>query len=179
MPAVLIGGAILAVVAALIFWPTGEEAATGAERAKVGSAAAVAPGGGAAGAAAGGVQARAVDDPIRRAPEPRLNPAVQFMPEGVGQAPGIPEPEVVPDFDDVEEEIAYYERKLELAIVMRDKRQQFVERMDKVRERAEQSADPQQALETLEGRKKIVDENLAKAQQKVDEIEAKLADLRR
>jgi hypothetical protein len=180
MPAMLIGGAILAVVAALIFWPTGDEAPTsGAERAKDRTAAAA----GAApnskeGGALGGIQPRAVDDPIQRPRESKLNPAIAF-PEGIGAAPGMPEPEVVPDFDNVEQEIAYYEKKLEHAIELRDQRAQFVERLGRARERAEQSANPQQELEVFEGRKKIVEDNLTTAQKKVDELEAKLADLKR
>ena len=180
MPAMLIGGAILAVVAALIFWPSGDEAPTSsAERAKDRSAAAAKPGSApSASVAAGGVQARAVDDPITRPRPPKVNPALP-IPEGIGPAPGVPEPEVIPDFDNVAEEIAYYEKKLDQAIEMRDQRALFVERLDRARERAEQSDNPQRDLEVFEGRKKIVEDNLTSAQKKVEDLETKLAELRR
>jgi hypothetical protein len=179
MPIMLLGGAIIAVVAALIFWPTAEEPTTSAARAKdrAGAAAAGAVHQGAA-AAPGGVQPRPADEPTRRAVEPKLNPAVR-LPEGIGNAPAMPEPEVVPDFDTLEEEVAYYEKKLALAIEARDRREKNVARMETVRQRAEQSANPEQELEVFESRKKIVEDNFAKAQEKVDELEAKLDDLRR
>jgi hypothetical protein len=181
MPMLLIGGAIIAVVAALIFWPTSETpTAEPAKRAKAQAGASVAAGPGPAvgGTPAGGVQPRAVDEPTRPAVQPKLNPAIQ-LPEG-GAAPAMPEPEVVPDFDDVEEEIAYYEKKLALATEALERRQKNAEYMETaVRQRVEQSPHAEQEAEVYESRKKIVDDNLATAQRKVEELEAKLEELRR
>ena len=48
----------------------------------------------------------------------------------------------------------------------------------KVKERIEAGPNPEEGLESFEGRKKIVEDNYASAQKDVEEIEAKLAELR-
>lgn len=179
LPAVLVGGAILAVVAALVFWPTDDGGAKGASRAKADGTRVAAAEGGRRGVPAGGVQSREVDDPSRRAPNPRINPKVR-LPQGAGIKPGPPpEPEAPPEFENSEEEVAWYQAKLERAVANRDKRKVFAERLPKVRERIEQGENAEKQLEAFEGRKKIVEENLAKAEKEVEELEAKLAELRK
>jgi hypothetical protein len=176
-PAILAGAGILAVVAVLALWPSGDDAkdrasdAAGANGGAAGAAGAV---GGVAGK--GGVQARAADKASdNRSPEPKVNPAIKLP--AVGMAPGVPPPEKPPEFNDRAEEIAWYERKLEAAKQMRDSRKKFAERLPQVRERIEQSDNPDAQLAAFESRKKIVEENYAKAQKRVEELEQKLADL--
>jgi hypothetical protein len=124
----------------------------------------------------GGVPARAYDDPSRPPGKPQINPAVKLP--AVGMAPSVPPKEEPPAFANRQEEIAWYERKLEQAIKARDSREKFAERLPQIRKRIEQSDNPKEGLAAFEGRKKIVEDNFTKAKAKVEEIEQKLRELR-
>jgi hypothetical protein len=175
-PAILAGAGILAVIGVLFLWPSGDQAKGSASDASR-TAANAGPVASAAALGRGGVPAREADEAnLGRAPEPRVNPAIQLP--AVGMAPEAPPPEPPPNFQSRDEEIAWYERKLEQAKQMRDSRKKFADRLPSVRERIEQSDNPEAQLKAFESRKKIVEANFEKAQQRVDELEAKLADLR-
>ncbi len=178
MPILLGVGAVAAVVALVLMWPGGEKA--GRPDGSKASASADAKGsnqGGGRGAAGGGVAARENDDPNAQPAAVRRNPAVRLP--NVGLAPEAPTPSnEPPTFANKAEEIAWYEKKLEQAKKSRDARQTFVDRLPRVRERLEQGPDAARQLQAFEGRKKIVEDNYARAVADVNELEHKLAELR-
>jgi hypothetical protein len=177
MPAIVAGAGILAVVAVLALWPSGDDkAAAGDNAARASADGAAGAGARAAGAKRGGVQPRDADAADRGVKYGKVNPAVKLP--AVGIAPGVPPPEEPPDFKNKEQEIAWYEKKLDQAMELRETRKKNVDHLPKVRERIEASDNPQEELATFESREKIVEENYAKAQERVEEIEAKLAELR-
>lgn len=177
---VVIGGAVILLVFALIaFWPgkspdRESEAAKKAAAANAESDRASRSGGG----GKGGVQARDYDEPSAPARPGKRNPAVRLP--NVGMAPEAPAPkdDTPPVFASKSEEIAWYERKLVQAQEVLDARQKFAERLPKVRAKIEQAPNAEQQLQAFEQRKKIVEDNYAKAQADVAEIEKKLAQLR-
>jgi hypothetical protein len=176
VPTILAIAAVCAVVALLFLWPggggSGPEGAT--DRDGAGG-----PRGGQASERTkrAGVQARGYDE-AKGSPGGRVNPAVKLP--NVGMAPGpAPGPEEPPEFKSAEEEIAWYEKKLEQAKANLEMRTLAMQRLDGARERAEQSADPQEALRVFEGRKERVEDNHRRAEEKVKELEQKLAELRR
>ncbi|MGH1347155.1 MAG: hypothetical protein ACRBN8_36675 [Nannocystales bacterium] len=185
VPAILAGAGILALVGLLVFWPSGDDDAQGSKK-KDG---AVADGRGKGSRTnggknkpdargAGGVAARSVDDatPGGSAAVGKVNP--RMLPKTVGMAPGLPAEEPPPKFKNVEDEIAWYETKLDAANTQVEARQKNVARLAKVKQNAEDSPDTATALARYEKSKKIVEDNLAKAEAKVTTIEKKLADLR-
>ncbi|MEM6292910.1 MAG: hypothetical protein AAGA54_16665 [Myxococcota bacterium] len=187
VPAILAGAGILAVVGLLVFWPSGDDEDKGkkggkdkvADGRKAAAGAAGRNGGkGASAQGGGGVGARAVDaaTPGASATKGKVNPKV--LPTGMGMAPGVPVEEPPPKFKNVEDEIAWYETKLDKANEMVESRQKNVERLAKAKQKAEDSPDPGPAMAKYESSKRIVEANLAKAEAKVSEIEKKLADLR-
>lgn len=182
LPTVLAGAGILAVAALLIFWPSDDDAKTEgakAQKAKAGAVAAADDGAAAAGGAGGrGVASRPVDAPTTPATR-RMNPDIK-LPSTRGMAPAIPEaapadppPDATPD-----EKIAFYEKRLEQAVLNRDNRKKFADKLPDVKARIEASPNAAQQLQTFEQREKIVQENLSKAEAEVAEIERKLAELR-
>lgn len=186
MPAILAGAGILAVVALLVFWPSGNDDADkdGRSASKAGDSAGSARGGGKGGkgaaAGGGGVAARSADDPSKLASGQlggKRNPAVPRL-EGMGMAPGVPAEELPPKFKSVEEEITWYEGKLDGANTMLETRQKAVDRLPKAKERAAQGDNAEDQLARLAAREGTIKENFKRAQEKVDEIEAKLAELR-
>jgi hypothetical protein len=183
LPAILVGAGLLAVVALLLFG--GGDDDTGAD--KSGDKAGAAAHNGAAnradgpGGAAGGVAARPIDDPTRTTAKvnPKINPAVQ-LPQA-GMAPqGRRVDDTPPEGATEAELIAWYEKKLEIAQRMLDQRATFKERLPKIRERIENSDAPERdkQLEAFEGRQKLVEKNYEDAKKKVEDYEAKLAELR-
>ncbi len=189
IPAILAGAGILAVVGLLVFWPSGDDDASDRGKgAKNGGKARVAAGAGPAGADAknggksaqggGGVGARPVDaaTPAASAAVGRVNPALK--PQGLGMAPAVPQEEPPPKFNNVQEEIDWYEGRLSTANTHLEKRRENAGRLPRAKQRAEDSANPTQALANFEKRKKIVESNVTKAEAKVAEIEKKLAELR-
>lgn len=183
MPAILAGAGILAVVGLLVFWPSGDEDAKNAKQddkaaSRAGSKASGAARSNADGARGqGGVAARTVDDATPRSSAVgKVNPAL--LPKKVGMAPGIPQEEPPPKFDNVQDEIAFYEKRLEKAKEELGNREKNVERLAKTKQAAEDSPDPTAAMARYEKSKKIVEDNLAKAKKKVADIEEKIASLR-
>jgi hypothetical protein len=181
LPTVLAFAAILVVAGLLIFWPSGDEDAEGRDAKSV---AAGAEGGGAGGAdgpsgRAGGVGARQIDAATTPQGRGTRNPAIKMGPQGRGMAP-MPEalPKDPPADAPVADKIAFYEKRLEQAIRIRDTRKKFVERLPEVKTRVESSPNPAQGLEAFEKREKIVEDNYAKAQADVEDLEKKLAELR-
>lgn len=181
MPALLGAGAVAAIVALVLMWPSGDKTdragadASGKARTTA-NAAGKGPGGGAA-AAGGGVAARENDDPNAASVVGKRNPAVRLPNVGLAPEPP-PAPAEPPAFATKAEEIAWYEKKLEQAKKTRDARQTFVDRLPRVRERLEKNPDAARQLEAFEGRKKIVEDNYTKAVADVNSLERKLAELR-
>lgn len=175
LPAIVVGAGILVVAALLIFDFGDDEETQGDKSANAARAGEAEGGGGGAGANKGGVQSRPYDP--AEGPKSRLNPAIKLPNVGMAPAPP-PTPEEPPEFSNTAEEIAWYEKKLAGAIRIRDARKKFVERLPKVKERIEAGPNPEEGLASFEGRKKIVEDNYASAQKDVEEIEAKLAELR-
>jgi hypothetical protein len=175
-PMIAVGGGILALAALIAFWPSdGDKPGKKGKKGNLVEAG-VAEAGGAAGR--GGVQAREFDE-AKAARTSRRNPAVR-LPDGMGVSPqGAPQPEAPPSFASKEEEIAWYEKRLEKAMKARDDRKKFAERLPGVKERIEQSPNfsPEQ-LEAFKKRETVVKDNLTKAEAEVEKIEKKLAELR-
>lgn len=169
-------------VGLLVFWPSGDEEAKagqkdGAVADKRGSKGGAAGAKGAAARGGGGVGARSVDDATPgTSAKGKVNP--RLLPKRVGMAPSVPAPEPPPKFNNVDEEIAWYEKKLEIANGLVASRQKGIDRLPRAKQRAEDSEDPTKALAKYEASKKIVESNFAKAQAKVSDIEKKLAELR-
>lgn len=175
LPAIVLGGAILAIVALLVLWPSSDEDEAAQARAAAISAGAERRGPEGAAAGKGGIQARAVDE-ASRPRRSRLNPNVHLPPAGMKPAPPPP-PEDPPASASVDEKIAFYEKKLDRALEEKQRRTLFVERLDRAEERAKQSDDPSQ-LELFERRKKKVLDNYERAAAEVERIEKKLDELR-
>ena len=183
LPTVLAFVAILVVAGLLIFWPSGDDEGKGggdkaANAAKTGAQGEGGADGGPA-ARAAGVGARQVD--AATAPEGKgtRNPAIKLGPTGRGMAP-MPEalPKDPPAEAPVADKIAFYEKRLEEAERLRDTRKKFVDRLPDVKARVEASPNPDDAMKAFEKRKAIVEDNYAKAQKDVEDIEKKLAELR-
>jgi hypothetical protein len=182
LPTVLAGAGILIVAALLIFWPSGDDAGKDRE----GKAAAAAAGGrsgeGGEGGPSGrpaGVGARQID--AATTPEGRgtRNPAIKLPTGGNGMAP-VPEalPKDPPADAPVADKIAFYEKRLEQAVLLRDSRKKFFDRLPQVQAKVESSKNPEEGMKAFEKRKQIVEDNYAKAQADVEDIEKKLAELR-
>ncbi len=169
----LIGGAILVVAALLIFWPDGDSASQTSGAGARGNSAQANAGSGAPGSgqSKGGVGARE-HDPAEGRVTGRINPALQTTSRTMAPArPPTPEPT---SFNSAAEEIAYYEKRLDLARDNLETRTRFLGRMKKIKEEARTHADQDKA----EARGKIVQENYDKAVAAVAELEKKLAELR-
>ena len=191
-PALLVGLVILAVVGALVFWPSGDAPQAGKDGAAGGKTASAAQGrggkadgkGGAGAKGPGGVARRDADDPARAgaaedgAPEAKykMNPAIK-LPQGIGLAPGVPKEEPPPKFETTEEEIAWYEAKLSRAETHLEMRRKATERLERWRKKAEES-DDQAKLAQYDQRAEVVTENFKRAQKKVKDLEDKIAELR-
>lgn len=183
MPLVAGVGVLLAVIAAILMWPKGAPDAGERKRATAAGASDRA-GKGADGVdgrngQAAGVAARTNDEPSAPGGGGRMNPAVRLP--NVGMAPeggGAPKDDTPPAFANVAEEIAWYEGRLGRAAKTLEARKKFYDRLPDVRARVAAGPDPQRQLEAFEGRKKIVEDNYAKAQADVIEIEGKLKSLR-
>ncbi len=163
-------------MALLVLWPSDDAEETARDEAsEVAVNAAGAEGANPARAGRGGVAARRVDD-ARRPAAPRRNPAVQLPP--VGLAPAVPPDEEPPEFSSKAEAIAWYEKKLEQAIKMREARKKFADRLPEIEARIKKGPNPESRLETFEQRRKVVEDNYEAARKHVEELEKKLAELR-
>lgn len=180
MPVIAGLGALLAVILAIVMWPSDEKGSGAGKNAKTGAAAGEAGDGSvtAAGRAAG-VAPRTYDEPSQRSGSGKINPAIRLAEVGLAPAGSVPaEDDTPPVFASTAEEIAWYEVRLERARKKLDARKKFADRLPAARERAANGPEPQRQLEVYEGRKKIVDNNYARAQSEVIEIERKLKELR-
>lgn len=182
LPTVLAFAGILVVAGVLIFWPSddkGDEGAGGKTAAAAADGKGQGEAGGGPGGQAAGVGARQVDAATTPAGRATRNPAIKLPPGGREMKP-MPDalPKDPPADASVEEKIAFYEKRLEQAIQLRDTRKKFVDRLPDVKARVEAAPNPEQGLAAFEKRKTIVEDNYAKAQADVDDIEKKLAALR-
>ncbi|HGG56507.1 MAG TPA: hypothetical protein ENK31_01790 [Nannocystis exedens] len=173
LPAILAGVAILAVAAFLIFGSGSSEQATEDARGAKGGQAGMSGDAkaGAGGRVRGGVGARAADAAQGRSGA-RRNPKLGSPIEGMKLNPSAP-PEP-PNFESKEEEIAYFEKKLERERELLEQRARFVERVKK----AVREAPSAEERSVAEGRSKIVSDNYAQQQEAVKELEAKVARLK-
>jgi hypothetical protein len=170
---------LAAVVVAIAAWPRSKGAEDGEKRkGNAASRAAGEPGGTAASRKGGGVAARSYDEPTQARASGRINPAVRLPPVGMAPPSEPQKDEGPPTFANKAEEIAWYEKQLVLAQKRLEDRKTFYDRLPGTRERIEKGPDPVRALETFEGRKKVVEENYAKAQAEVAAIERKLSELK-
>jgi hypothetical protein len=183
MPVVAGVGVLAAIIAAIALWPRSDATDAGGKGKDKAAASSSDKGGksgdGAGNEKAGGVAARAYDNPNAPGQSGKVNPAIRLP--NLGMAPegaGPPEPETPPTFANKAEEIAWYEARLARATQTLESRQKFADRLPATKDRVASGPDPQRQLEVFEGRKKIVEENLAKAQADVAEIERKLKELR-
>lgn len=128
----------------------------------------------------GGVAARAVDKPSKGdRSQPKLNPRVANAIVGGGMAPeksGKDDPPT--SFDSEEDEIVYWEDQLREANRMLEIRERAVEHIPKIEESIRNGNDPENGLIEFERRKKVVHDNLERAQERVEEVETKLEELR-
>lgn len=171
--AVLIGGAILVVAALLIFWPDSETASKAGAGGKDGAAgqqssniAGDGPGG-----VPRGIQPRAID-PAEGRSAPRVTPGLMAPSNGLAMLPERkPEPT---SFPSAAAEIAHFEKKLEQARADLTARTTFLERMKKQKDEA-----PISETDTMNQRAKIVQNNYDRALARVEELEQKVAGLKR
>lgn len=175
LPALLAGAGILAVAALFIFGGDDDKEATRTKDATTAQAASAQSKQG----PNSGVAARNVDDAnaLPRRPTPRLNPRIasSVITEGMAPTPNKkPEPT---SWDSVEEEIAYWESELVEANRMLEIRQRASEHVPVTEEKIREQGTPDE-LAQFQARKQIVEQNLEKAQARVDEIEGKLQNLR-
>lgn len=183
MPVVAGIGVLAAIIAAIALWPKSDAADTGGKgKGKPGASASAnagdADGKGGSGKG-GGVAARTYDNPSAPGNSGKINPAVRLPNLGMAPEGAVPaEPEKPPVFANTAEEIKWYEARLERANQTLESRKKFLDRLPATKERVAAGPDPQRQLEVFEGRKKIVEENYAKAQSDVLEIERKLKELR-
>ncbi len=171
---VLIGGAILLIAALLIFWPDGDTAGKGDAAGKGGAAGQQGSnmaGGGGPGGVARGIQPRAID-PAEGRSTPQVTPGLMAPTNGLAMAPE-PKPEPT-SFPSAAAEIAHFEKKLEEARANLVARTTFLERMKKQKEDA-----PISELDRINQRGKVVQENYDKAVTRVDDLEKKVAELKR
>lgn len=182
LPTVLAFAAILVVAGVLIFWPSDDEGSGGAGG-KTAAAAADGKGkgeaGGGAGGQAAGVGARQVDAATTPQGRGTRNPAIKMPPGGREMKP-MPDalPKDPPADASVEEKIAFYEKRLEQATQLMETRKKFVDRLPDVLARIDAGPNPEEGRKAFEKRKAIVEDNYAKAQADVADIEKKLAELR-
>jgi cytoskeletal protein RodZ len=175
LPALLAGAGILAVAALFIFGGDDEKDAKQVNDAAAQQASAQHK----AGSPTGGVASRQADDatPNPARPKPRLNPRIAEAVITDGMAP-VPNKKPEPtSWDSVDAEIAYWEQELRDANRMLEMRQQSWSYVPGQEERIRQNGTPEDLAE-FQNRKQVVADNLAKAQARVDEVQAKLAKLK-
>jgi hypothetical protein len=171
--AVLIGGAILAIAALLIFWPDSDAATktgAGGKDGAGGQQASNVAGGDPMGAARG-IQPRAID-PAEARTTPQVTPGLLAPTDGLAMMPQRkPEPT---SFPTAAAEIAHFEKKLVEARENLVARTTFLERMNRQKEQA-----PISEMDRINQRAKVVQENYDKAVTRVEQLELKVAELKR
>lgn len=175
--ALLVGGAILVVAGLLIFWPGGDAGSSGSGRQQgaAGSQASHSVGGGDGAGGGMGVRAREID-PATGRPVSRVTPGL--LPEGQAGLSMAPPRPVKPEpttFESATAEIAYFEKKLALARHDFEQRGIFLERA----KRSLDNANTPKLQDTALQRLKVVQNNYDLAKQKMDELETKVALLKK
>jgi hypothetical protein len=175
--ALLVGGAILVVAGLLIFWPGGDAGdGSGRQQGVAGNQASHAVSGGNNGPGGGmGVRAREID-PATGRPLSRVTPGL--LPEGgagLSMAPPRPVKPEPTTFESATAEIAYYEKKLGLARHDFEQRGIFLERA----KRSLDNANTPKLQDTAMQRLKVVQNNYDLAKQAMDELETKVALLKK
>lgn len=175
LPALLAGAGILAVAALFIFG--GDDEVKDASEAKDAKTQSANTHNSAAGPK-GGVAARQTDKANESArPRPKLNPRIAdaVVTEGMAPVPNKkPEPT---SWDSADEEIAYWEEELLQANRMLEIRQRAVEHVPVQEQKIREQGTPEDLAE-FQQRKQVVNDNLEKAQARVDEVSLKLEKLR-
>ncbi|MFO7563741.1 MAG: hypothetical protein R6X02_13940 [Enhygromyxa sp.] len=175
LPALLAGAGILLVAGLLIFGDDDEKKAI--EGAKDGQAVNAAHSAKGRAQTVGGVAARPTDDATKLSrPQPRLNPRIAnaIVTEGMAPSPNKkPEPT---SFASTADEIAYWEEELRAAEGNLEIREQAAERAPKSEAKIREHGTAED-LAQFQKRLEIVNDNLEKAQARVAEVEAKLAEL--
>lgn len=170
--AVLIGGAILAIAALLIFWPDSESASqTGAGGKNGAGQQGSNVAGGGPGGVARGIQPREID-PAEARTGPQVREGLLAPTNGLAMMPQRP-PEPT-SFPNTAAEIAHVEKKLAEARTNLESRTLFLERMKKQKEQASVSE-----MDRINQRAKVVQDNYDKAVDRVTDLEHKLAELKR
>lgn len=172
LPAVVAAAVILLLAAALIFWPSDDDGSDTDARADRSSDHSQARAGN---EVEGGIRGREIDEATGR-PKPRINPALRLPELGTAPAPPDPGP---PEFETTEDEIAWYEKRLDAARAQVKNRERFVERLPRARERFEERyPDAATRREAWQQREDTVRDNLEQARARVTELETKLSELR-
>ncbi len=174
LPIILVAGAVLLAGAALVFWPGGDEPGP----TRVGGDGDAPASTLRAGARSGGVAPRSYDEAQHdnaTRPRSKINPAIKLPNTGMAEGPAAP-PDP-PEFQSKDEEIAWTRKRLEAARSMLEFRQKNVEHLDKIRDQIDSAPNPQEARRVYEQRKQIVEDNLDKVKQKVEDLERRLAEL--
>jgi hypothetical protein len=127
-----------------------------------------------AGARAPQIAARTYDE-AKAAPQGvRLNPALGKLPGGM--APTIPSNDP-PAFADKAEELAWYRKRLEAAQSNLTFRRTAAERTEARESKLGEAPDPAAARQQWENTRRIVRDNLARAEAEVAELQKKVAEL--
>ncbi len=173
LPALLAGAGILAVAGLFIFG--GDDDAKQASEAKD-KQSVNASSSSRSGEPKGGVAERRVDGADKSSrPTPKLNPRIANAVVTEGMAP-TPHKEPVPDsFPSKEAEIEYWEAQLVKATSLLESRERSTSHVPKAEERVRENGTPEEIAD-FERRKEIVAANLARAKDRVAEVEAKLAE---
>ena len=177
LPTLLAGAGILVVAGLMIFWP--DDSSQTAKKRNTDKAAET--GGKDGPNPRGGVAAREADEAkgasrvnprIKPRINPRLRPATEF-----GMSPNPPSNEP-PEFNDPDEEIAYWETQLSEAERVLEMREKAIDRLPKIKEQIMAGNDPEGGLAAFEKREQVIHENLAKQRDKVAEVSEKLEALK-
>jgi hypothetical protein len=173
LPALLAGVGILLVAGLFIFGGDDDKVAKEGDKAGAASANARTAKG-----PASGIAAREADKANETTqPKPKLNPRIAnaVVTEGMNPNPGKkPEPT---SFASVSEEIAYWEEQLRAAESNLEVRERAAEHAPKTEEKIRENGSAEDLAE-FQKRLVVVDENLAKAKARVEEVEEKLTALR-
>jgi hypothetical protein len=175
LPALLAGAGILIVAGLLIFGGEDDAAERSEAEGKTKSASAQTKAGS---EGKQGMATRNVDDPTAPTAQnkPKLNPRIANSIVTGGMAPGKKEEPT--SFASVDDEIAYWEDELREANRMLEIRERAVEHIPQIEEAIRNGNDPVNGLKEFETRKKVVQDNLERAQKRVEEVEGKLDKLK-
>ncbi len=176
LPALLAGAGILIVAGLLIFG--GDDEDKTAKREGTGEKSQSANVQTNSGGAQTGVAARQTDEATPAAGKAKLNPRIANSIVTGGMSPTSEKKEDPTSFASKNDEITYWEDQLREAERLLEIRERAVDHIPKTEQAIREGNDPENGLKEFEKRKKVVQENLDKAQKRVEDIEAKLEELR-